>query len=90
MFGETIDAKVPTSEKVCVPKAGSQWITGVYLGKDPEADEATLGNARGVLKRKSPSQQWNATGVMKNDLDALATLEMEWSLLRVSCHMLWE
>ena len=32
MFGEFIDAKVPVSGKVHVPKAGSQWFTGVYLG----------------------------------------------------------
>ena len=32
MFGELIDAKVPVSGRVRVPKAGSQWFSGVYLG----------------------------------------------------------
>ena len=70
MFGELIDAKVPVSGRVCVPKAGSQWFSGVYLGKDTEADEVVLGNANGVFKvrtvrRRSPSQQWNASYVMQ-------------------------
>ena len=43
MFGELIDAKVPVSGRVRVPKAGSQWFSGVYLGKDTEADEVFLG-----------------------------------------------
>ena len=55
---------------VRVPKAGSQWFSGVYLGKDTEADEVVLGNANGVfkvrtVKRRSPSQQWNASYVIK-------------------------
>eukprot|EP00439_Symbiodinium_sp_Y106_P009833 s16180_g1.t1 len=50
MFGELIDAKVPVSGRVRVPKAGSQWFSGVYLGKDTEADEVVLGNANGVFK----------------------------------------
>ena len=33
MFGELIDAKVPVSGRVRVPKAGSQWFSGVYLEK---------------------------------------------------------
>ena len=45
MFGELIDAKLPLSSTVRVPKAGSQRFTGVYLGKDTEADEVVLGNA---------------------------------------------
>ena len=70
MFGELIDAKVPVSGRVRVPKAGSQWFSGVYLGKDTEADEVVLGNANGVfkvrtVKRRSPSQQWNASYVIK-------------------------
>ena len=70
MFGELIDAKVPVSGRVRVPKAGSQWFSGVYLGKDTEADEVVLGNANGVFKvrtvrRRSPSQQWNASYVMQ-------------------------
>ena len=70
MFGELIDTKLPLSSNVRVPKAGSQWFTGVYLGKDTEADEVVLGNASGVfkvrtVKRRSPSQQWNASYVMK-------------------------
>eukprot|EP00439_Symbiodinium_sp_Y106_P049166 s1310_g6.t1 len=65
VFGEWIDAKLPISNKVKIPKGGSQWFSGVYLGKDTEADEAILGNANGVfkvrtVKRKPPSQQWNA------------------------------
>eukprot|EP00439_Symbiodinium_sp_Y106_P050455 s7386_g6.t1 len=67
---EWIDAKRPTSNKVKIPKGGSQWFSGVYLGKDTEADEVILGNANGVfkvrtVKRKPPSQQWNAVGVTK-------------------------
>ena len=70
MFGEWIDAKLPISNKVKIPKGGSQWFSGVYLGKDTEADEVILGNANGVfkvraVKRKPPSQQWNAVGVTK-------------------------
>ena len=70
MFGELIDIKVPVSGRVRVPKAGSQWFSGVYLGKDTEADEVVLGNANGVfkvrtVKRRSPSQQWNASYVIK-------------------------
>ena len=70
MFGEGIDAKLPISYRVKIPKRGSQWFSGVYLGKDTEADEVTLGNANGVfkvrtVKRKLPSQQWNAVGVTK-------------------------
>ena len=70
MFGELIDAKVPVSGRVRVPKAGSQWFSGVYLGKDTEADEVVLGNANGVFKvrtvrRRSPSQQWSASYVMQ-------------------------
>ena len=70
MFGEWIDAKLPISNKVKIPKGGSQWFSGVYLGKDTEADEVILGNASGVfkvraVKRKPPSQQWNAFGVTK-------------------------
>ena len=47
-----------------------QWFSGVYLGKDTEADEVILGNENGVfkvraVKRGPPSQQWNATGVSK-------------------------
>ena len=42
----------------------------MYLGKDTEADEVIFRNANGVfkvrtIKRKSPSQQWNAVGVTK-------------------------
>ena len=65
-------ARVPVSGKVCVPKAGSQWftrVTRVYLGKDTEADEVIVGLASGVkvrtVKRRAPSQQWNALIVMK-------------------------
>ena len=70
MFGEWIDAKLPISNKVKIPKGGTQWFSGVYLGKDTEADEVILGNANGVfkvrtVKRKPPSQQWNAVGVSK-------------------------
>ena len=70
MFGEWIDAKLPTSNKVRIPKGGSQWFSGVCIGKDTEADEVILGNANGVfkartVKRKPPSQQWNAAGVSK-------------------------
>ena len=70
MFGEWIDAKLPISNKVKIPRGGSQWFSGVYLGKDTEADEVILGNANGVfkvraVKRKPPSQQWNAVGVSK-------------------------
>ena len=70
MFGEWIDAKLPLSNKVRIPKGGSQWFSGVYLGKDTEADEVILGNTNGVfnvrtVKRKPPSQQWNAVGVGK-------------------------
>eukprot|EP00439_Symbiodinium_sp_Y106_P085477 s397_g28.t1 len=50
MFGELIDAKVSVSGRVRDPKAGSQWFSGVYLGKDTEADEVVLGNANGVFK----------------------------------------
>ncbi|CAE7288670.1 unnamed protein product, partial [Symbiodinium sp. KB8] len=50
MFGALVDAKVLVSGKVRVPKAGSRWFTGVYLGKDTEADEAILGNASGIFK----------------------------------------
>ena len=38
MFGEWIDAKLPISNKVKIPKGGSHWFSGVYLGKDTEAD----------------------------------------------------
>eukprot|EP00439_Symbiodinium_sp_Y106_P042053 s9065_g5.t1 len=70
MFGELIDAKIPVSGRVRDPKAGSQWFSGVYLGKDTEADEVVLGNTNGVFKvrtirRRSPSQQWNASCVMQ-------------------------
>ena len=42
----------------------------MYLGKDTEADVVILGNASGVfkvrtVKRRAPSQQWNASNVMK-------------------------
>ena len=42
----------------------------MYLGKDTEADEVIIGNAEGVFKvrtvrRRPPSQQWNAVGVTK-------------------------
>ena len=43
MFGEWIDAKLPISNKVKIPKGGSQWFSGVCLGKDTEADEVILG-----------------------------------------------
>ena len=70
MSGLTQTAKLPISNKVKIPKGGSQWFSGVYLGKDTEADEVILGNANGVfkvrtVKRKPPSQQWNAVGVSK-------------------------
>ena len=70
MFGEWIDAKLPISNKVKIPKAGSQWFSGVYLGKDIEADEVILGNVNCLckirtIKRKSPSQQCNVVGVSK-------------------------
>ena len=70
MFGEWIDAKLPISKKTRIPKGGSQWFSGVYLGKDIEADEVILGNADGVfkvrtVKRRPPSQQRNAVGVTK-------------------------
>ena len=70
MFGEWIDAKLPINRKVKIPKGGSQWFSGVYFGKDTEADEVILGNENGVfkvrtVKRRPPSQQWNATGVSK-------------------------
>ena len=41
MFGEGIDAKLQISYRVKIPKGGSQWFSGVYLGKDTEADEVT-------------------------------------------------
>ena len=49
-----------------IPKEGSQWFSGVYLGKDTEADEVSLGNANKVrtVKRRLPSQQWNAAGII--------------------------
>ena len=53
MFGECgFHAKLPVSNKVMIPKGGSQWFSGVYLGKDTEADEVILpvGNANGVFK----------------------------------------
>ena len=50
MFGEWIDAKLQISNTVKIPKGGSQWFSGVYLGKDTEADEVILGNANGVFK----------------------------------------
>ena len=50
MFGERIDAKLPISNKAKIPKGGSQWFSGVYLGKDTEADEVILGNASGVFR----------------------------------------
>ena len=72
MFGEWIDAKLPISNKVKIPKGGSRWFSGVYLGKDTEADEVILGNVNGngvfkvrTVKRKPPSQQWNAVGASK-------------------------
>ena len=70
MFGEWIDAKLPINRNVKIPKGGSQWFSGVYFGKDTEADEVILGNENGVfkvrtVKRRPPSQQWNATGVSK-------------------------
>ena len=70
MFGEWIDAKMPQSNKLKIPKGGQQWFSGVYLGKDTEADEVIIGNADGVfkvrtVKRRPPSQQWNAVGVTK-------------------------
>ena len=70
MFGEWIDAKMPHSNKLKIPKGGQQWFSGVYLGKDTEADEVIVGNADGVfkvrtVKRRPPSQQWNAVGVTK-------------------------
>ena len=65
-----IDAKVRMSGKVSVRKAGSQWLTRVYLGKDTEADEVVLGNAKGAfkvrsVKRRAPSQLWSASTVTK-------------------------
>ena len=68
--GEWIDAKMPQSNKLKIPKGGQQWFSGVYLGKDTEADEVIIGNADGVfkvraVKRRPPSQQWNAVGVTK-------------------------
>ena len=62
--------KLPVNSKVKIPKGGSQWFSGVYLGKDTEADEVILGNENGVskvrtVKRRPPPQQWNATGVSK-------------------------
>ena len=68
MFGEWIDAKLPVSNKVRIPKGGSQWFSGVYLGKDTEADEVILGNANGVFKVRTVKRkplQWNAVGVSK-------------------------
>ena len=58
------------SNKLKVPKGGQQWFSGVYLGKDTEADEVIIGNADGAfkvrtVKRRPPSQQWNAVGVSK-------------------------
>ena len=50
MLGEWIDAKLPINRKVKIPNGGSQWFSGVYLGKDIEADEAILGNENGVSK----------------------------------------
>ena len=50
MFGECVDAKLPISNKVKIPKGGSKWFVGVYIGKDTEADEVILGNANGVFK----------------------------------------
>ena len=65
-----MDAKL-LSKTLYLPKGGSRWFTRVYLGIDTEADEVILGNGNGVfkvqiVKRKPPSQQWNAAGVVKS------------------------
>ena len=64
MFGEWIDAKLPISIKVKIPEGGSQWFSGVYLGKDTEADEVILGNANGVFKG-SHCQEETAVSAME-------------------------
>lgn len=57
MLGELIDAKVPVNGNVRVPSAGSQWFTGVYLGKDTEADEVILGSTNGVFKVRTVEEE---------------------------------
>ena len=59
-FDKWIDVKLPISNQMKIPKGGSQWFSGVYLGKDTEADEVILGNANGIfkdrtVKKKPPS-----------------------------------
>ena len=78
MFGELIDAKVPVSGMVRVPKAGSQWFTVVYLGKDTEADEVILGNASGVFKVRTVFSAMECIVCHENDLHTLAAL-WRWS-----------
>ena len=58
VFGEWIDARLPISKGMKIPKGGSQWFSGVYLGKDTEADEVIHGNANGVFKVRTVSVQW--------------------------------
>ena len=55
LFGEWIDAKLPISNKVKIPKGGSQWFSGVYLGKDTEQMKSSSGmrmeSSRSALSR---------------------------------------
>ena len=77
MFGELIDAKVLVSGKVRVPTAGSQWLTGVYLGKDTEADEVIIWECEWCLQAwlcedKSTFSAMECAGCRKNDIRTLA------------------
>ena len=52
------------------PRLDRDGSLGCTFGKDTEADEVVLGNASGVfkvrnVKKRAPSQQWNASNVMK-------------------------
>ena len=46
--GGIVDAKCVKSS-VKVPRAAPQWFTGIWLGKDTEADKSIVGTAEGVF-----------------------------------------
>ena len=60
-FGEVVQAKLTGPH--AARKAFPSWVTGMWLGRDTEADEVIIGTEHGVTKvrtvrRLQPSLQW--------------------------------
>ena len=75
---------------------GSQRFSGVYLGKDTEADEVILGNANGVFKVRTVKEKTTISTMecrLRHE-DGIfcrgSRREMEWNRLPLKCHLILE